>query len=151
MADNVVVHGASTTLTAVDDSGKALSEPVKSTNGALHVTNASYQEGQAAGHDFDRQAVADIGLPYLADADELVIDGPALVKGFICISGTNPKIALYNSADGSGTAIYPQAVTVHAIGEVVEFPSWILFDTAVYANVDGTSPVFQLIAVPVAP
>jgi len=37
MADNVAVHGQSTTLTAAADSGKALIEPVKSTSNNLHV------------------------------------------------------------------------------------------------------------------
>ena len=106
-------------------------------------------EGQGAGHDFDRLATADIGEPYTVDADETVIAGPALVRGFIVISGTNPKIALKNGGSG-GTRIYPQAGTAHAIGEVVLLPGWVLFDTDVYADVDGTTPVFQLIAAPVA-
>lgn len=38
MAENVAVHGQSTTLTAAADSGKALIEPVKSTSNSLHVT-----------------------------------------------------------------------------------------------------------------
>jgi len=45
MAENVAVHGQSTTLTATQDSGKALLEPIKSTENALHIvdqTNAAW-------------------------------------------------------------------------------------------------------------
>lgn len=149
MADNVVVHGVSTTLTAVDDSGKALSEPVKSTNGTLHVTNASYEEGQAAGHDFDRLAVASIMDHYLVTATGTAINGPALVGGIICLAGTSPTLTLYDAASATGDPVFP-AVTL-TVGEPVMFTHPIRFLTAVHAVVGGTAtPKFRLLALAAA-
>lgn len=117
--------------------------------GGYPVVNQAREEGQGAGHDFDRLAVASIVDHYLVSATATVIAGPALVAGIICLAGTNPTLTLYDDSSATGDPVFPAAALT--IGVPVLFTHPIRFLTGVHAVVGGTStPKFRLLAVPVA-
>ncbi len=74
MADNVAVHGQSTTLVAAADTGKSLLEPVKSTSNSLHVA----EQGNITGV---RNPSSDTNayIPVREECNVTILDGTSAV------------------------------------------------------------------------
>lgn len=69
---------------------------------------------------------------------------PGYAIGIICISGTGTlSCRLWNNSSAAGDQIFPQKTLV--IGDVVMFPAPIECPLGIFADVTGTSPIFNVL------
>ena len=75
------------------------------------------------------------------------IPGPCLLLGARCISGTSPTIALYDNTAASGDKVLNATGTADTFYPVAG-GALVMLDTGCYADVGGTTPVWDVYVVP---
>jgi len=143
MAENVAVHGQSTTNTTTTDTGKALLEAVKVTNGQLHVS-----PGLISGENQTDDRLYGGAAP----ASKIAITATGAVKGsagklygyIVTTALSAAAITLYDNASAaSGTVIgVIPASTAAGTAQVLAAP--IPCTNGVYASFGGTGTVLFL-------
>lgn len=143
MAENVAVHGQSTTLTAAADSGKALIEPVKSTNGSLHVsTDLLYGEN----------ATDDRLYGGAAPASKLAITATGAVKasagkyyGYIVTTALSAAaVTIYDNASAASGTVIDVIAASTAAGTRGVLAAPVPCTAGIYASVAGTGTILFL-------
>lgn len=140
MADNVVVHGKSSTQTVVGDSGKHVDVPVEVTSAALHTANMA----QEPGHDADFDVVngsTPVQVCTFVTGDDLQVTGPCRVFGFsVRVATATAAIEVEDGLTDAGTSKFSipsgAAVGVHHFGGIgIEFTTGAFLD---YGSATGT-------------